>query len=241
MKHAVRRLAIAVGLLASTGLLAAQPAQASSDTLNVNQQLHANQSLTSTNGQYQLIMQTDGNLVEYGPGGLALWSSQTGGNPGAWAVLQGDGNLCVYSSGGAFLWCSFTQGHSGNYAIVQNDDNFVVYTASHVDLWDTHPDLSYPGNCFTQDTWISPWTSDGNGLEIRLYWSPECNKYWAETNSVNPTFSVTDQFGDIGHDTADRNGADGFTTVVGGSGWGQGCIDDSFIANWLCTPKLTHS
>ena len=53
-------------------------------TLTPNQVLTANQSISSPNGQYQLIMQGDGNLVEYGPGGQAIWDSVTYGNPGAY-------------------------------------------------------------------------------------------------------------------------------------------------------------
>ena len=45
--------------------------------------LTANQSIYSPNGQYQLIMQGDGNLVEYGPGGQVIWDAGTNGNPGA--------------------------------------------------------------------------------------------------------------------------------------------------------------
>src|SRR5262249_38937252 len=35
--------------------------------------LTANQSISSPDGQYQLIMQGDGNLVEYGPGSQVIW------------------------------------------------------------------------------------------------------------------------------------------------------------------------
>jgi hypothetical protein len=75
--------------------------------------LQANQSISSPDGQYQLIMQGDGNLVEYGPGGQAIWDSVTYGNPGASAVMQGDGNLVVYSAAGTALWNSGTYGNPG--------------------------------------------------------------------------------------------------------------------------------
>ena len=73
---------------------------ASTSTLD----LTANQSIYSPNGQYQLIMQGDGNLVEYGPGGQVIWDAGTNGNPGAYAIMQGDGNLVVYSPAGKALW-----------------------------------------------------------------------------------------------------------------------------------------
>src|SRR5262249_45360813 len=67
--------------------------QAPTPTLTPNQVLTANQSVSSPNGQYQLVMQGDGNLVEYGPGGQVIWHAATNGNPGARAIMQGDGNL----------------------------------------------------------------------------------------------------------------------------------------------------
>ncbi len=59
-----------------------------------------------TRGATVAVMQGDGNLVLYreerGPTGqvtrlTALWSTRTGGNPGARVVTQDDGNLVVYS------------------------------------------------------------------------------------------------------------------------------------------------
>ena len=44
--------------------------------------LQADQSIYSPSGQYQLIMQGDGNLVEYGPSGQVIWDAGTNGNPG---------------------------------------------------------------------------------------------------------------------------------------------------------------
>jgi hypothetical protein len=54
----------------------------------------------------RLVMQGDGNLALYEPGGVCRWASGTDGNPGAWVVLQDDGNLVVYSAGGQALWAS---------------------------------------------------------------------------------------------------------------------------------------
>ena len=82
--------------------------------------LTANQSIYSPDGQYQLIMQGDGNLVEYGPGGQVMWNAGTWGNPGAYAIMQGDGNLVVYSSAGTALWWSGTNGRAGA-SLVLND------------------------------------------------------------------------------------------------------------------------
>ena len=88
--------------------------------------------LESTNDQYQLIMQPDGNLVLYyqqGSNGYVIWASNTSGNPGAHAYLQTNGPLYVYSTSGAALFN--TPGVSGGAAQafldMQNDGNLVLY------------------------------------------------------------------------------------------------------------------
>jgi hypothetical protein len=210
------------------------------DHLTGGQTLHANQSLQSSNRSYQFVMQGDGNAVEYGPGGLPLWSSQTDGHAGAWAAMQNDGNFCVYSSGGTALMCTSTQGHSGAWAAMQNDDNFVVYAAGGGALWDTHPSSAnpYTSGCYTSDTWVSPWYGEPD-LKVQLFWSPKCNTFWAAYQGViGQSLQVTDQHGDIGHDIT--SGAGGYSAMIDGNGWGQGCVYTSAYG-WICTPKLTHS
>ncbi|WP_107528768.1 hypothetical protein, partial [Streptomyces sp. Ru72] len=113
---------------------ASPPAPAAGSFMYPGQQLSPGHSLSSAT--MTLTMQTDGNLVAYlktGKGvGQALWSSRTGGNPGAYAVMQTDGNLVVYKNGGGpgtggALWSSRTYGNPGAYATVQDDGNVVVY------------------------------------------------------------------------------------------------------------------
>jgi hypothetical protein len=100
-----------------------------------NESLAAGQYLLSPNG-YQLIMQADGNLVQYA-GQYALWDSRTFGNPGAWVIMQTDGNLVVYSSSGQPLWNSRTNGtqNLGYYLSVQSDSNLVIYTGTGQAIW----------------------------------------------------------------------------------------------------------
>jgi hypothetical protein len=99
--------------------------------------LTAGQAIWSPNGQYTLKMQTDGNLVEYGPDGTALWASGTYGTGSSNHVtMQTDGNLVIYTSAGTALWASGTGGHSGSAPTLdlQNDSNLVIYSAVGV-LW----------------------------------------------------------------------------------------------------------
>lgn len=122
---------VLVGLLALTSIASA------ASTLTANQWLNVNDSLTSTNGDFRLVMQGDGNLVLYRlSDSTALWSTQTQGNAGAEAVMQGDGNLVVYKNGVA-LWESNTDGYPMSFLNMQNDGNLVIYSSSNNPLWES--------------------------------------------------------------------------------------------------------
>jgi uncharacterized protein YkwD len=89
-----------------------------------------NSGSTIGNGQYVLVMQADGNLVEYG-NGHAMWWTGTNG-PGIYAVLQTDGNLVVYSDSRQPLWSSQTWGRGNSTLTLQGDGNLVITAASGV-------------------------------------------------------------------------------------------------------------
>ena len=82
-----------------------------------------------------LTMGSDGNLAVTSHSGATLWSTATGGNPGATAKMQSDGNLTVIKSDGStILWASGTSATNG-YALLQDRGNFVVYNAKGQALW----------------------------------------------------------------------------------------------------------
>lgn len=91
--------------------------------------------VSSLNGRFRLVMQGDGNLVEYGPHGV-VWASGTDNHPGAWLAVQGDGNVVVYSSGGVALWSSGTAGTPGAALWLNEDGTLVLRSASGVPVWD---------------------------------------------------------------------------------------------------------
>ncbi len=100
------------------------------DSLVPGQAMTAGDSLTSSDGHYTVVMQDDGNLVEYVTGfDHPLWATNTAGHPGAYVVMQDDGNLVVYD-GGTPLWASNTGGDDGAAFYVQTDANLVVYQGS---------------------------------------------------------------------------------------------------------------
>jgi CHAP domain len=130
-----RRFAALTAAAVTASLLGAPAAHAvgPGNELTSGQELTAGQSITSPAGEYQLTMQSDGNLVEYFQG-QALWASGTSGTSGAYVLMQGDGNLVIYGTGGA-VWTSGTAGNSGAYLNLQDDANLVLYSSGNVPLW----------------------------------------------------------------------------------------------------------
>jgi hypothetical protein len=105
-----------------------------SDHLNENESLTKGQSLRSNNGQYQLILQDDGNFVLYGRG-RALWASNTNGRAVKNVIMQSDGNLVIYGYPNA-IWAANTDGNPGSRLVVQDDGNVVIYIARKA-IWAT--------------------------------------------------------------------------------------------------------
>jgi YD repeat-containing protein len=105
------------------------------DRLLQGQSLLPGKSLQSSNGLYTLVLQDDGNLVQYGPGGGARWQSSTAGKPSARLTMQSDANLVVYGPVGQVYWQTATSGGPGSTLIQQDDGNLVVYSGAGVALW----------------------------------------------------------------------------------------------------------
>ncbi|HTU84918.1 MAG TPA: hypothetical protein VMF57_05050 [Solirubrobacteraceae bacterium] len=111
-------------------------AAAASSTLGTYGTLTTNQAIVSPDGHYELLMQSDGNLVEYIVGGRAIWASGTSGDTGSHAVMQTGGNLAVYNPAGADVWSSNSRGTGCPQLTIQNDGNVVIYSPRAI--WATH-------------------------------------------------------------------------------------------------------
>jgi hypothetical protein len=129
-------LMLALGLLTAS-MIALTPgvAAAATGTLGPGAVLTAGQELTSPDGHYDLVMQSDGNLVVYIAGGRALWSSKTEGNPGDYAVMQTNGNFVIYSSSNQTLWSTNTTGAGCSDFVMQDDGNLVLYNSAGKAAW----------------------------------------------------------------------------------------------------------
>jgi pseudomonalisin len=105
------------------------------DSLEAGECLESGAGLTSPGSQYHLVVQFDGNVVEYG-NGRALWSTGTyGSSEPARLCLQLDGNLVVWV-GGVVRWSTGTAGSGGIRAVLQGDANVVIYSAQGA-VWGT--------------------------------------------------------------------------------------------------------
>lgn len=132
--------AVLAAVLASLAWGGATPASAADYTLQLNggQQLNPGDSLLSPSGLFLLAMQSDGNLVLYSPGHIAIWASNTAGHPGSVLQMQNDGNLVVYAPGHMAIWGTGTDGHFGTVLQMQDDANAVLYAPGHVAIWATN-------------------------------------------------------------------------------------------------------
>jgi hypothetical protein len=107
------------------------------DRLLSGGQLTAGQSITSANGRFRLLFQTDGNLVLYDDlERSAPWSTNSTGITAGQVLMQPDGNLVVYDAAGRDHWSTGTPGHAGAYLVVQNDGNIVIYRTDGSSPWD---------------------------------------------------------------------------------------------------------
>ncbi len=117
-----------------TGTVHAAPSPAGQTVLHPGDSLTPGQSITSPNGLYKLVMQSDGNVVAY-DGASVLWASGT--NPaGAVAVMQSDGNFVVYDGSNNPLWATETSGNPGAYLTLGNAGEFgVLSVGGSTTLW----------------------------------------------------------------------------------------------------------
>lgn len=98
-----------------------------------------NESLRSSDGRYRFVMQSDSNLVLYGPSGKPLWASNTVGRGAHHLRMQGDGNLVIYNAKDKPIWASNTPRHYNARLVMQNDGNVVIYNGSKP-IWATGTD-----------------------------------------------------------------------------------------------------
>lgn len=103
--------------------------QTAPSSLTGGQPLMPGQFIISPNFGYQLIYQTDGNLVLYRGDGVVLWNTGTFGTSPGRAEMQTDGNFVVYDANNNVQFSAGTFGNPGSTLVLQDDGNLVIYNA----------------------------------------------------------------------------------------------------------------
>eukprot|EP00584_Thalassiosira_punctigera_P009655 CAMPEP_0172526210 /NCGR_PEP_ID=MMETSP1067-20121228/1162_1 /TAXON_ID=265564 ORGANISM="Thalassiosira punctigera, Strain Tpunct2005C2" /NCGR_SAMPLE_ID=MMETSP1067 /ASSEMBLY_ACC=CAM_ASM_000444 /LENGTH=592 /DNA_ID=CAMNT_0013309661 /DNA_START=89 /DNA_END=1867 /DNA_ORIENTATION=- len=100
--------------------------------------LHGDDYVLSSNGQYVLKYQLDGNLVlsRIQPTYKVIWASGTGGKGVGEAAMQGDGNFVVYTAGGTAVWSSGTAGNHGAYLQLSDTGSLEIFNVNGEVIWD---------------------------------------------------------------------------------------------------------
>lgn len=90
-----------------------------------------NEYLESTNGNYRLYLQGDGNLVlrDWATRD-SLWSTGTQGTSASKLVLQNDGNLVLYTSDNSSVWASNTVGSGATILVLHDDGTLAMYQSN---------------------------------------------------------------------------------------------------------------
>jgi hypothetical protein len=171
-------------------------------TLAAGHSLGTRQSLRSPDGRFAVVMQDDGNLVVYAPGGRPAWASGTSWvGSEAVVTMRQDGNLVIFRGAQAY-WESGTAGPGSSTLVMQDDGNLVIYGPS-FPLWSsrsgrtpraTPPPLPNPGgqsslNAVTCLSALSCWAVGFFGKlgaespEI-LHWD---GRGWSQVSAPRPT------------------------------------------------------
>ena len=158
--------------------------------------MYPGQSIESDNLEFRLVLQSDGNLVEYDSSNQPIWNTGTYGNSGDKLILQSDGNLVLYSIKYSVLWASNTSGSGADKLSIK--DSGALYmnssTNSHI-LWNS--EAIYPGQSLGTDylgDYRLTLQLDGN---LVLY-NSKGNALWnTGTYGSNPSVLILQSNGDL--------------------------------------------
>lgn len=148
-------------------------------------------------GDDELVMQTDGNLVEYNNLGAPVWGSGTNGHPGAHAALGTDGNLVIYADAAQTqpLWSTGTQGLGAQQVVFDGINAWlVIKNSAGTKLWSNENVFTtgmtlQPGERYYADNgnYVLVMQGDGN---LVLYNGARKPVWASNTNGHNGAFAT---------------------------------------------------
>ena len=119
-----------------SAMWAAVPAPGPGSALYPESRLNPGDELVSDNGEYTLVMQHDGDLVEYDASGVPVWSSHTN-VPGSDLEAQDDGNFVIYAPGHIAVWATGTS-YRNSVLALNDDGNIVVNAPGDIVAWSSN-------------------------------------------------------------------------------------------------------
>ena len=107
--------------------------------LRTGQKLETGRSIYSRNGRHRLEMASDGNVIEWGDGILAMWKTDTERTGKAnYLTLEADGSLVVRKSDDTEVkTVSGTKGCGGTKLVLQDDAQLVLFRDDDSIAWRT--------------------------------------------------------------------------------------------------------
>lgn len=181
--------AVAAGLVGTAAPATAAPV-VYTGTVPAGATLWPGDSVTSNNGQFQLVMQGDGNLVEYGIGRKVLWSSNTSGKPGAFAQIRANGTLAIVCNNVRIaLWGGAGQ-VGRNFGVRPDGTMRMINTANHsVVEFPTYQDSVAAGNVILPGTVLRSDRTNSRTLTMRadgvLVQAVDGKQVWASKTAGN--------------------------------------------------------
>ncbi len=109
--------------------------------LSPGERLNSGQYLVSSNGEYRLTMQHDGNLVLRRGNGSVYWHSGTHGRHGAFATYQSEGNFVIYQRGRAVWHANSVARRPTDIANVRLGNTGELQVGRNVDLTEAYDPL----------------------------------------------------------------------------------------------------
>lgn len=107
-----------------------------SDTLTAGNVMYPQQTLISSNKQFEFKFQLDGNLVLKNlETKRVIWASGTNGKGGEKLTLQNDGNLVLRTDSNKLLWDSGTNGRQTDKLQLLTDGNLVLKNTRNNVIW----------------------------------------------------------------------------------------------------------
>lgn len=126
-----------LALLAGIMVVSAPPASAWPAKISIGGELNTGERLVSPNGDYNLMMQENGNLVLRKQNGTIIWHPEMDGSGAVKAEITNAGNVVLRQSDGDVMWASGTSrwAQSATTIEVTNSGNVLLSNAARDHLW----------------------------------------------------------------------------------------------------------